>query len=321
MTLHSARIQRCPLNPLPLRGEGRVRGVCPYTVDCVHPHPNPLPQGGRGLRRRCAFTLTELLVVMGVIAVLATLTLVSVRAITDNARLSSATNTVMAALDNARALAMKKNTIVLVVFRPRFEGNNKQVVEVVTAKWTGESFVDPDDNVIDRFVPIQDVPLRSIPAGIKIAAPKYGDSTGGINTDDVWITQSHLPAIDQQTGSGEAPGKLIAIMYAPDGTTITRNSQSDSGRLFVDFDNDGDQDDEPDFNQTFENDEPFLAMAPFIAVFDDDEAREVLDPGRWMSPPYSPQQAFDNRLEDLTEYITQFADRIHFNRYTGVAMK
>ncbi len=271
---------------------------------------NPLSQGGRGLRRRCAFTLVELLVVMGVIAVLATLTLVSVRAITDNARLSSATNTVMAALDNARALAMKKNTIVLVVFRPRFEGNNKQVVEVVTAKWTGESFVDPDGIVIDRFVPIPDVPLRSIPAGTKIAAPRYGP-----NEDDLWITQAHLPAIDQQTGSGEAPGKLIAIMYAPDGTTITRNSQSDSRRLFVDFDNNRIQQDNPvpDFNQTFESDEPFLAMAPFIAVFDDDEAREMFDTSQWGD--------VDIRREDLTEYITQFADRIHFNRYTGVAMK
>ena len=269
MTLRSARIQQCPVNPL--------------------------PQGGRGLRRRCAFTLVELLVVMGVIAVLATLTLVSVRAITDNARLSSATNTVMAALDNARALAMKKNTIVLVVFRPRFEGNNKQIVEVVTAKWTGESFVDPDDKVVDRFVPIPDIPVRSIPVGIKIGAPRYGP-----NEDRLWITQAHLPAIDQQTGSGEAPGKLMAIMYAPDGTTITRNSQSDSRRMYVDFDNNREQDDDggvnddPDFNQTFENDEPFLAMAPFIAVFDDDEAREMFDTSQWGN--------VDIRRGDLTEY-------------------
>ena len=247
---------------------------------------------------------------MGVIAVLATLTLVSVRAITDNARLSSATNTIMAALANARALAMKKNTIVLVVFRPRIEGNNKQVVEVVTAKWTGESFIDADDKVVDRFVPIPDVPVRSIPVGIKIAAPRYGP-----NEDDLWITQAHLPAIDQQTGSGEAPGKLIAIMYGPDGTTITRNSQSDSRRLFVDFNNDRIQQGGPvpDFNQTFEDDEPFLAMAPFIAVFDDDEAREMFDTTAW--------EDVDIRRADLTEYITQFADRIHFNRYTGVAMK
>ncbi|MCH8152535.1 MAG: prepilin-type N-terminal cleavage/methylation domain-containing protein [Planctomycetes bacterium] len=272
---------------------------------------NPHPQGGRGLRRRCAFTLVELLVVMGVIAVLATLTLVSVRAITDNARLSSATNTVMASLDNARALAMKKNTIVLVVFRARFEGNNKQVVEVVTAKWTGESYLNLGPAVVDRFVPIPDVPVRSIPAGIKVAAPRYGPSA---DEDNLWITQSHLPTIDPQPGVGEAPGKIIGIMYGPDGTTITRNSQSDSNTSFVDFNNDGELLFSDDINdQASENDEPFVAMAPFLAVFDDDEAREMFDSTAW--------EDIDIRRADLTEYITQFADRIHFNRYTGVAMK
>ena len=108
---------------------------------------------------------------------------------------------------------------------------------------------------------------------------------------------------------------MIAILYGPDGTTFTRNSQSDSRKLYVDFNNDRFQQDDPvpDFNQTFEHDEPFLAIAPFIAVFDDDEAREMFDTTQWGD--------VDIRREDITEYITQFADRIHFNRYTGVAMK
>ena len=277
------------------------------------------------------FTLIELLVAMGVIAVLAVLTLMSMRGIANDARLASATNTVKAALDNARALAMKKNTIVLIVFRPRLEGvhKQKQEVDIYTAKWTGESAALDTDNdgsldfVVDRFVPIPSIVVRTIPAGIKIAAPFYGD-----NEDEVWITQSHLPAIDQETGSGEAPGKMLAVMYGPDGTTITRNSQSDSNRMFVDFNNDGLQRDDADFwdysnnsnypgttyfDQMFEDDEPFLAMAPFLAVFDDDEAREIFDATAWGNEV--------TRLEDLTEYITQFADRIHFNRYTGVVMK
>ena len=48
-------------------------------------------------------------------------------------------------------------------------------------------------------------------------------------------------------------------------------------------------------------------------VFDDDEGREIFDATAWGNE--------GTRLEDLTEYITQFADRIHFNRYTGVVMK
>ncbi len=299
MTLGSARIQQCPLNP----------------------HP----QGGRGLRRRCAFTLVELLVVMGVIAVLASLTLVSVRAITDNARLSSATNTVMAALDNARALAMKKNTIVLVVFRPRFEGNNKQVVEVVTAKWSGESYLN-GSIVIDRFVPIPDVPIRGLSTGIKVAAPSYG-----LNQDDMWVTQTHLPAIDQQAGTGEWPGGMVGVMYGPDGTTLSRNSQSDSNRTWVDFLFDATigarvradlQDIDPSnpviadfFEQKYADDETFITIAPFVAVFDDESAREV------RATDWTSQADYEQELTGPLGHITQFADRIHFNRYTGVAMK
>ena len=251
---------------------------------------------------------------MGVIAVLAVLTLMSMRSIANDARLASATNTVKAALDNARALAMKNNTIVLVVFRPRLVRTTKQEVDIYTAKWSGESafFTDSfgNEKVKDRFMPIPAVAVRTIPAGIKVAAPKYGK-----NLDDVWITQAHLPAIDQETGSGEAPGEMIAVMYGPDGTTITRNSQSDSNQSFVDFNNSGFQEVnsfDPD-DQIFENDEPFVAMAPFLAVYDDDEARELYDTSLWVDQ--------DTHDDDLTEYITQFATRIHFNRYTGVVMK
>ncbi|MCH8164475.1 MAG: prepilin-type N-terminal cleavage/methylation domain-containing protein [Planctomycetes bacterium] len=344
MTLRSAPIQQCPANPLPLPGEGRVRGVCPHAVDCVHPHPNPRPQGGRGLPRRCAFTLVELLVVMGVIAVLATLTLVSVRAITDNARLSSATNTVMAALDNARALAMKKNTIVLVVFRPRFEGNNKQVVEIVTARWSGEaptawvSYSPPLLQVVDRFVPIPDVPVRALPPGTKVAGPSYG-----AGEDLVWVTQSHLPAIDQSSGLGEVRGQLIAVMYSADGTTLTRNSQTDSARTFVDFNNDGIQDvagssidyniippptiavsdfNEAYFDHRFENEETYVSVVPFVAVYDDDQARETYGDDDWNDPQqYLGELTNNDPNNPPLGYIAQFADRIHFNRYTGVAMK
>ncbi|MCH8344491.1 MAG: prepilin-type N-terminal cleavage/methylation domain-containing protein [Planctomycetes bacterium] len=287
---------------------------------------NPLPQGGRGLRRRCAFTLTELLVVMGVIAVLATLTLVSVRAITDSARLSSATNTVMAALDNARALAMKKNKLVLVAFRPRLEGTNQQLVEIVTAQWSGDSsFV--GGGLYDRFVPIPDVPIRQLPAGVKVAGPYYrdpdppfgDDMAYGQPTDELWVTQSHLPAM----GGFEAGGELIGVMYMPDGTTQTRNPQNDSSAPWVDFDNSGDEDVDfndpnfPDGGDFWEfdhpNDETNLNLVPFLAVFDDVAARKLFDTDQWNDPAA--------RTLDLTQYITQFADRIHFNRYTGVAMK
>ncbi len=295
MTLRSARIQQCPANSL--------------------------PQGGRGLRRRCAFTLTELLVVMGVIAVLATLTLVSVRAITDNARLSSATNTVMAALDNARALAMKKNKPVMVAFIPRLVGPNEVQVESVTAEWSGTVIFQPvdfgfgaEDRVFERFVPINDIGSRQLPRGISVAGPSY--SIDSLN-DTVWFAASNLASLQ------EAPGRVVGVMYAPDGTRHTNNPATATlanNYQFIDFNNNGDQDRsvtssdvETYFLQLDPADEPCIELLPFLAVFDDDAAREMFGDDDW--------DIASTREEELTQYITQFADRIHFNRYTGVAMK
>lgn len=279
---------------------------------------------GGGGRARRGFTLIELLVVMGVIAVLAVLTLMSMRAIADDARLASATNTVKAALDNARAMAMKNNTIVLIVFRPRFEGHNKQVVEIVTAKWTGDSkrvdFGFGNIAVFDRFVPIPDVPIRQLSGGVKVAGPYYrdpdppfgDDMAYGQPTDELWVTQTHLPAM----GGSEAGGELVGVMYMPDGTTQTRNPQNDSSAPWVDFDNSGMQETaNPNefWEYTDPNDETNINLVPFLAVFEDVAARELFDTSAWNDPAV--------RTLDLSGYITQFADRIHFNRYTGVVMK
>ena len=302
--------------------------------------------GGGGGRARTGFTLLELLVAMGVIAVLAVLTLMSMRGIANDARLASATNTVKAALDNARALAMKNNTVVLIVFRPRFEGvhKQKQVVEIVTAKWTGEAatawvtYASPRLEVVERFVPIPDVPVRALPPGTKVAGPSYG-----ADEDAVWVTQSHLPAIDQLSGLGEVRGQLIAIMYGPDGTTISRNSQTDSARTFVDFNNDGEQNlgvtvidynqippptisqmdfEEAYFDHRFENEETYVSVVPFLAVFDDNEAREIFGDDDWDDPQRYLEELTNNDLNNPPlGYIAQFANRIHFNRYTGVVMK
>lgn len=272
-----------------------------------------ISRSSRHKRHMLGFTLTELLVAMGVIAVLSVLVVMSMSAISKDARLASGVNTVKAALENARAMAMKKNQIVMVVFRPRFVGVNKrkQSIEVITAKWTGESAIINNNLVTDRFVVMPEVGIRIIPSGIKIAAPAYG-------TDDdlFWITQAHLPAIDQVTGVGEAHGNMLAVIYGPDGTTISRNSQSDSNNMFVDFNNNGglpDADPLFPYNQWLESDEPYVVIAPFLAVFDDAEAREIYDTTTWVDAAF--------RDADITEYVTEFAKRIHFNRYTGVMMK
>ena len=288
-----------------------------------------------------AFTLTELLIVMGVIAVLSVLTLVSVRAIIDDARLASATNSVVASLDNARSLAMKNNTIVLVVFRARLDGDGV-VVDIVPCEWTGESYRN-GAMVIDRFVPISDAPVRSLPPGIKVAAPSYA-----IGLDEVWVTQSHLPA----TANGqEVAGVIFGVMYGPDGTTISSNAQSDSDLSWVDFKFDptiggpfirnmgtdflpgagmipplpiADLADTTFYVQNFDDDEPFIVMAPFLAVYDDKEARKFKT-GDWgPADPLVYRRDLVGDPDDLLTYpgyISENATRIHFNRYTGVVMK
>ena len=65
------------------------------------------------------------------------------------------------------------------------------------------------------------------------------------------------------------------------------------------------------------NDEPFVSVGPYLAVFDERTAREELDTSRW-----SPNQAGAGRRgRDLTEFIDATARQLHFNRFTGVAME
>jgi prepilin-type N-terminal cleavage/methylation domain-containing protein len=125
-----------------------------------------------------AFTLLELLVVMGILLVLATLTAISVGKVTRDAKLANATNTLIASLGNARAIAIRDNTYVLVSFRiapdrrSRIVPREPQVVQVITSKWTGE-VVTPStplpagvempstaDVYGERFLPVPGVPQR-----------------------------------------------------------------------------------------------------------------------------------------------------------------
>ena len=60
----------------------------------------------RRLARARAFTLLELLVVMGIMMILAVLTAISVGKVTRDAKLANATNGVVASLGAARAIAI-----------------------------------------------------------------------------------------------------------------------------------------------------------------------------------------------------------------------
>jgi len=287
------------------------------------------------------FTLIELLVVIAIIAVLGALTALGYRGVANDAKLSSGKNTVMAVLDTARGLAIKRNNVTLVVFHPRMKGKS-QFVEAVITEWTGDTALAHNGGpavpaIVDRFVPIEGVQPRPLPQGLKVAIPYYPDGTN--SGDRTWQTSSHLPAISA-SGQGEAPGQVVGIMYDATGNTILQNSATDATRAWVDLDNDRLQEiggasidyfgliipliptplfTGGYFDQRFEGEEPYVGLAQFLAVFDDDEARSIYNVNQWATPPNP--NAFLTRRNDLSEYITQNADRIHFNRYTGVAMK
>ncbi len=285
-------------------------------------------RSGNRVNRSVGFTLTELLVVMAIIVILAGLTAISVRSISKDAKLTSSQNALMAALDTARALAMKNNQLVLVVFRPRWESKTSQYVEIVPCMWTGETYT--GSSVVDRFEPIPDAMVTRLASGIHVAGPMFGRSWGTGNYDSEWSTQVFLPDINQDTGLGEYPGQMIAVMYGPDGATRSRNSQSDSNAAWVDFNRNrirevytsgttyvegGFDVSEASFEQRFEGDEPTIAPVPYLAVYDNDQAREM------RSTDWSEYGNYKLELTGPNGYISNFADRIHFNRYTGVALK
>jgi prepilin-type N-terminal cleavage/methylation domain-containing protein len=291
-------------------------------------------QAGRRVAR--CFTLLELLVAMGIIALLATIAVFSVRNLSRDAKLSSGTNTVIAVLGEARALAMKNNALVLVVFRPNWDPQNparRQFTEAVIAQWTGQSLrfsnnpTNPDFySLSDRFVPIQGKLPRPLPIGIKVAGPHYE-----INQDTFWLTQ---PELRQVCREWIRYSQLVGVMFGPTGEMLTRNPNASGGdhKTFVDFNNNGLQDINgagwtscpsntlPFWFMDDSRDECNVNLLPFLCVYDDDQAREFGNPANWGAQAAYEADLVGPIAGNNIAYISRLANRIHFNRYTGVAM-
>ena len=285
-----------------------------------------------------AFTLVELIVVMIVMTILAGITAMAYRGIAADLRMSSAMNSVVAALDNARAMAIKKNRYVMTVFRPRLDSDNtEQVIDIVIAEWNGDSASadrgDGDIWTYDRFTPIQGMQVRTISGGANVAGPGYG--TGD---DDTWWCSTYLPA-NVLISDSEPFGSLVGVLYSPEGRVVVRNAETGSDRIWVDFNLDWTQtisatesvvwndpnvvcepwpeEATPNIGSYFDleiaSGEPFISMTPILAVFNEDEFRKSVDTTAWDSS--------NTRDNDYTVYIEANADRIQFNRYSGVPLE
>jgi type II secretory pathway pseudopilin PulG len=288
----------------------------------------------RSRRAALGFTLAELLVVIGVIAVLGTLTVISVQRISRDTRTATATNTVTNALAAARAHAIKTNNLVMVVFRPIWNPNQRQTpqqTEVLIAEWTGRSFEFLPGQLADVYLPANGFqPIRIAP-GVKVAGPVY--ETGA---DATWATQ---PDMARTMGGGGVAAcsepitysRMIGVLFGADGSLLTRNPNgaTDDNKSFVDFnrvDSNGDGDPQDCQLGTCANgnfqvfwlqdhveDESNVTLVPFLAVYDDRAARER------RTQEWTGDAGLVQDLVGATGYISTSSDRIHFNRYTGVA--
>jgi prepilin-type N-terminal cleavage/methylation domain-containing protein len=339
--------------------------------------------------QQVGFTLVELLVVMGIVGVLAVIVGIGVSKAVTGARISAATNDVIAALAQARAIAVRDRTQTVVAFkvyqptrkdgqleRPDF--SKPQQTEIVIAKATGRvlKFIAPvarpgaysgfryaqmvppsrtdanNDILVEEFWPVEGIQPKRLPVGIKVALPASDlpqsiavpssafppGSGAGTPADWVWLSQPELKnAQVAANGSISNPesASMLMIRFGPDGKPVTRNpalpasitaSTTDiaSVRPWVDFNRDGyisigtssTTTDTMYYNYDEWDDEPLGNCGLFIAVFNDAEFRERTPPSMQVGWRGTNSRALNF---DRTIYIDQTADRIQFNRFTGVA--
>ena len=315
-----------------------------------------------------AFTLMELLAVMGIIAILGVVITTSAQRISKDAKVAGATNKVLAALGEARAIAIRDRATVLVGFtvrRPTYRATSNspetidyskpQQTEIVIAKATGRvgfpgvattgswTVVYPaaaiDDLLLEEFQPVAGLSPMLLPAGIKVAgsAADIGD-INEIGQDDYWLSQPVLRSPVDLLLSER--GTTVVIRFAQDGSMQTRNpsltanltsSVTDTSSVapWIDFNRNGLMEIGTTGGSTNGkfyaldeiHDESLGDHAMFLAVFDDDLFHSQATPAElatWSG--YTNMDVWMNGLNKArSNFINQFSDRIHFNRFTGVA--
>jgi len=210
----------------------------------------------QGVHAPSGFTLVELLAVMAVIAILGVVVTTSAGRVTKEARVATAANQVLAALAEARAIAIRDRAQVLVaftVFRKTYRATTNgpelidftkpQQTQIVIAKATGRvgfpgavsgtgqypiqnTSPNPSDPdlFVEEFVPVDGVGLRLLPVGIKVAGQAADIMTQDeVPYDDIWISQPVMSLRPTDTLQTVERGSLVVVRFSADGTVITRN--------------------------------------------------------------------------------------------------
>ncbi len=196
--------------------------------------------------RRPAFTLLELLVVVGIILIVTTLTLMAYRGIASDMRMSAAVQDVTSVMEQARSRAIRDGKATMVVLRPRITAGGEQIIEAVVGQSSGETFrwrksasqgpYDPVTNqgaprrMATRFVPLQGLEPREMPEDMGFATPahQFGD-------DEMYVMTGQVGVF------GEPPGIMPAVLYGPDGEIVNYDQDTDASLVFMDFNGDGGQ--------------------------------------------------------------------------------
>ncbi len=199
------------------------------------------------------FTLIELLAVVAIIGVLGLATIASYQALAADIRRAGAVEEVKAKLAQARMKALHEGRTTGLVFRPVIVAPGVQQIEGVLVQYTGESLPyvleDPfngmsSEPMVARFEPIDTGTPMRLAEGIGIATPGHRlahvDDDGGtrmpLDADGQFFAVGQLA-----TSIPEAPGQLVGVLFARDGSHTTVMHESDASWIWVDWNGDGAQ--------------------------------------------------------------------------------
>ncbi len=349
------------------------------------------PRNNSAETARAAFTLIELLAVVAIIGLLSIATVASYQAIANDVRRAGAVEQVKSMLAKARMRALSDARSTALIFRPVLTAPGVQQIEGMLAQFSGDAFryVLEDGGVqskpiVARFLPVDSGKPMLLSEGIGVASPCHrlanvdaDDLRLDLDGDQQYLTVSNLAGI-----LPEAPGVMIGVVFARDGSQTVLLPEAGADWLWVDFNGDGAQryggDDycnrpeESGFNpppacppdladieawsppaagcwlgtryiasngnpspsadlwddderlpmcQRVEKDEPIVLVAPYLAIYDDRDAREELDPQRWLDTGANTlrRAAAARRGFDMSTFIDENARQLHFNPNTGVA--